>query len=87
MNKFRNNLVPPVFDTFLKPVTDLHEYNTRFSSNQSFPIPKVRTNYRIFNIRFQGAKIWNSLTKNIKFLSIDKFKKNVKENFIHNYLV
>ncbi len=46
--------------TFLDLQT-LHDYNTRFSLNQTFAIPKVRTNYGIFNIRYQGAKVWNSI--------------------------
>ena len=47
--------------------------------------PKIRTNYGIFNIRFQGAKIWNSITANIKFLPYHKFKNKIKVNFVESY--
>ena len=59
VKKYHDQLLPPVFDTFFKPVINVHEYNTRFSLNQTFFTPKVRTNYGMFNIRFQGTKIWN----------------------------
>ena len=30
-----------------------HNYNTRSASNMFYNLPKVRTNYKIFNIRFK----------------------------------
>ena len=32
----------------------------------SYSIPKIKTNYGKFNIRFIGAKIWNSLSESAK---------------------
>ena len=31
----------------------------------TFSLPNLRTNYSIFNIRFQGTKIWNGLDESI----------------------
>ena len=42
-------------------------------------------NYKIFNIRYQGAKIWNGFSDNIKLLSLKQFKKKLKSNIIANY--
>lgn len=85
MYKFHNNLLPSVFDTFFTRVNKTHNYNTRLSSKLSYSLPKVRTNYGIFNIRFQGPKIWNSVDENTKSLSLQKFKKQIKSDFIKDY--
>ena len=50
-----------------------HNYNTRLSSRMTYALPKTRTNYGIFNIRYQGAKIWNAISDNIKLLSLKHF--------------
>ena len=72
-------------DQLLPPVSCVHEYSTRFSVNQTFFTPKVRTNYGIFNIRFQGTKIWNSIAGSTKSLLLSKFKKKNKEKMIEKY--
>ena len=40
---------------------------------------------RIFNIRFQGPKVWNSLDKNVKSTSKRKFKENLKRELLSKY--
>jgi hypothetical protein len=70
---------------FFKPVINVHEHNTRFSLNQTVFTPKVRTNYGMFNIRFQGTKIWNSIAENPKSLPLRKFKKKNKEKILEKY--
>ena len=66
MHKIHNKLLPSYFDSFFNPVLRIHNYNTRSAANQSYYLPRARTNYGIFNIRFQGPKVWNSLGKDIK---------------------
>jgi hypothetical protein len=83
--KFHNQLLPPIFDSFFSTVASQHNHGTRLSSKQSFLLPKARTNYGIFNIRFQGAQIWNSIAENVKFHSLKKFKLIVKETFLQSY--
>ena len=36
----------------------------------TYAIPKARANYEIFNIRFQGAKVWNDISDDIVLLSL-----------------
>ena len=67
------------------PINKVHKYNTRLSSKMSYSLPKARTNYGIFNIRFQGVKVWNSLDESTKLLSPPQFKKKLKLDFIDNY--
>ena len=51
----------------------------------TYALPKTRTNYGTFNIRYQGAKIWNAIGDNIKLLSLKQFKKKLKSNIIASY--
>ena len=63
MFKFHNRLLPSYFDFFFTQVKEIHKYNTRSAANQSYYLPRARTNYGLFNIRFQGPKVWNSFGK------------------------
>ena len=75
----------PVFDNFFVPTSRVHNYSTRLSSSNVYSLTSVRTNYEKFNIRFSGAKIWNSLESDLKLLSIGAFKARLKFNFISRY--
>ena len=85
MYKFHNQLLPSVFDTFLNPVGNIHCYNTRLSSRMTYAIPKARTNYGILNIRFQGVKVWNDISDDIKLLPLKRFKNKLKSLLIDKY--
>ena len=73
------------FDQFYIPVHEAFNYSTRLAVNQSYYLPKTRTNYGIFNIRFQGVKIWNSLEENVKSLSFSQSKKRINIEMIQKY--
>ena len=42
-------------------------------------------NYGIFNIKFFGPKIWNPLDDSVKTLNLKRFKKQFKNQLIHQY--
>ena len=79
MRKFHNKLFPSYFDTFFNSVFNIQNYNTRSAANQFHYLPRARTNYGIFNIRFQGPKVWSSLGKDIKSTPFSKLKKYIKK--------
>ena len=82
MYKYHNQLLPPVFVfLFFAKITEIHKYNTK----QSYYLPKARTNYGIFNIRFQGPSVWNSIDEDIKSSSLSLFKKKMTQQFIKDY--
>ena len=85
MYKFKNRLLPSNFDVFFTSVKESHNYNTRLSSRMTHALPITRTSYGISNIRYQGAKIWNAISENIKLLSLEQFKKKFKSNIIASY--
>ena len=78
--------LPSVFNHYFTTVNEIHAYNTRLASKQSYSLPKTRTNFGIFNVRYQGPKIWNflmSLTK-ITLFPIKEEIKNLM-HFIDSY--
>ena len=68
MHKFHHKKLPSAFTHYFTTVNEIHAYNTRLASKQSYSLPKTRTNFGIFNIRYQGPKIWNSLDESDKKL-------------------
>ena len=77
MYKYHNKLLPSVFISFFTRITQIHNYNTRLAAKQSYYLPKARTNYGIFNIRFQGPSVWNSIDEHIKSSPLSLFKKKI----------
>jgi hypothetical protein len=51
----------------------------------TYSIPKIRTNYGKFNIRFSGVKVWNEIDDEIKKLKPSKFKAEVKKFLLQKY--
>ena len=74
MYDYYSNRLPLIFDNFFKSINKVHQYQTRLASKISYYLPKARTNYGKFNIRFFGAKVWNSIDDSLKSKSRDCFK-------------
>jgi len=85
MHKYHNQLLPSVFNSFFTKVDQVQSYNTGQASKFSYYLPKVRTNYGKFNIRFQGHMIWNSIDEDFKRSSLSLFKLKLKELLTDNY--
>ena len=80
MYKFHRKLLPSIFSNFFTPVRNVHNFNTRLASKSSFVLPSARTNYRIFSLKFQGPKTWNSIDESLKSCSISAFKKKTQKS-------
>jgi hypothetical protein len=85
MYEYNQGTLPKVFDEMFTPVRSKHQYNTRLASKSSYCLPKIRTNYGKFGIRFQGPKIWNSLDESFKTLQKYSFKSKFKKYLINIY--
>ena len=66
MHDFYSGTLPPAFSNYFTPVNKWHKYNTKLASRSSYTLPLVMTNYGKFSIKLKGAKIWNSLSEEIK---------------------
>ena len=83
---FHSGKLPEVFNNFFPPVNLQHNYRTRLASKSSFSLPKARTNYGKFSIRFAGTQICNSVDESIKeTTSISNFKIQMKQFLINLY--
>ena len=51
----------------------------------SFSLPSVGTNYGKFNLRFIGAKIWNTISDDKKRMPKHSFKEAIKSNLLNSY--
>ena len=82
MLNFITVLLPPAFDHFFTPVRSVHTYGTRSTANQSYYIPRAKTN---LIMAFNDPKIWNSTGEDIKQSSLKTFKEKLKSEFINTY--
>lgn len=85
MHDYHRNHLPSVFDDFFKSVKTVHQYNTRLASKKSYYLPKARTNYGKFNIRFIGTKLWNLIEDDIKSKNRNCFKRLISNSILNNY--
>ena len=85
MYKYHRRLLPSSLDDLFTPVHQIHSYDTRLSSNLCFSLPKIRTNFGLFNIRYQGVKAWNVLNETDKQMSFSQLKRKIKADFINQY--
>ena len=66
MFKVHNQLLSPAFDPYFNSVRTIHRYNTILSRKMNFQ----EKNYGIFNIKFQGAEVWNDVSDDIELLPL-----------------
>ena len=85
MYDYYSNRLPLIFNDFFKSINKVHQYQTRLANKISYYLPKARTNYGKFNIRFFGAKVWNSIEDSLKSESRTCFKNVIKDLLISNY--
>ena len=85
MFDFYSDCLPSVFNCFFLPVNRIHQYNTRLAAKRSYYLPRIRTNYGKFNIRYLGVKIWNSISEQFKSKPRSSFKKFLVDSFIDTY--
>ena len=77
MFKIVNGLTPPYLKEMFKDDIGSQYYSLRQSN--TLQIPKVRTDIYRNSFAYTGAKLWNSLPKDLKEEpSISKFKKRIK---------
>ena len=63
MYKFHNNRLHAVFDSYFMKTSKINKYKTRLSTRHAYALPKTRTNYGIFSMKFTGQKFGTKLIK------------------------
>ena len=59
-----------VLSIFFQKLNKVHVYATSLASKKSSYLPKATTNNGKFNIRFNGAKLWNSIKEELKLARV-----------------
>ena len=85
MHQFFIGKLPKIFDSFFIKTSDKHNVNTRFATRTTFYVPKIRTNYGKFNIRYNGPTLWNETDERFKILTPYSFKRELSLHFISLY--
>ena len=85
MHQFVTGKLPKIFDSFFTKTSDMHNVNTRFATRSTFYVPKIRTNYGKFNIRYNGPILWNETDERFKILTPYSFKRELSLHFINFY--
>ena len=82
MFRIQNSLLPALGHHQFVVNSATHEYGTR--KKDDLKLPYCRTNLRQNTICFQGPKLWNNLSSDIKQTgSLNIFKQGVKQLIIN----
>ena len=87
MHQFFNGKLPKIFDSIFIKTSDTHNVNTRFATRSTFYVPKIRTKYGKFNIRYNGPILWNETDDRFKILTPYSFNRELSLHFINFYYV
>ena len=80
-----HRLQPAIFDDYFKFVTSVSRHRLRSVNDDKLYLPFFKNKSGQNLIKFKGVKIWNSLPKNIRTLSLVKFKKSCRQ-YVKNYI-
>ena len=83
MYKYKQNLLPKVFDGYFTTVSQTHGHFTRSSARNDYRAPQARSNYGLNRLKNEGVKIWNGFSAEIRNSgNIKQFITNVKTNLL-----
>ena len=85
MQQYYSKQLPETFDNLFQPLSCKHNYKTRLASKNNYCLPKARTNFGKFNVRYYGVKIWTSLDSSEKLMNKSALKKKLSSDKIATY--
>ena len=74
LHHHHNNLLPNSFSTYFQELSVVHQRTTRASARGDYKIISCKKAFGQRSIRYQGAKLWNSLNDDIRSAGKHKFK-------------
>ena len=79
MYKHFTNQLPEVFRNYFCTHNEIHNYRTRH--NNSYMLPKIKTDFAYKTVKTMGPVKWNALENKIKSSSkVKTFRKQIKNN-------
>ena len=85
MYQHSKQALPPCISSFFSPISSIHSLRTGSTTKKNLYIPKFPFSRRQNSIKYQGAKIWNSVPINIRNQNFNKFKSNFKNSLLEKY--
>ena len=74
-----------LFDDYFKYLSLQHHHITRSISNKNLYLQRMKTHRGLTFFSYNGIKIWNKITINIKLLSKYSFNRCIKLMLINKY--
>ena len=82
--QFQKKETPRALYDLVQLASDVHNYNTRYATNQNLYRPPSRTNYGLARFRVVAPQIWEAMPFEIKCLPFNTFKKEYKRLLLDN---
>ena len=77
-NSWRGNLL-------LEKSSTIHDHHTRFSKNENYSFPQMKSNLGKNSFNFMGPKIWAEIENSLKRLPLKRFKNCISTMMINEY--
>ena len=76
--QYQKKDTPPTLYDVVQPALAVHNYNTRYATNQKLCRPFSRTNYGLARFSVVASQTWEATPTKIKCLPLNSFKKECK---------
>ena len=87
MYKIESNIAPPYLTDMFQKSFEVHNHNTRSSSNKSFVCPGGHGKLYTKTFAFYGTKLWNSLPSQLTDIkALELFKSRCKTHFMDKFI-
>ena len=92
MHQHSRGMLPSIFNSLFQKLSNKHTRQTRATTNHNLHILKYSTNRSQKSIKYQGDKLWNSLSVELRNQSFSKLKLNYKlillniDNILINFI-
>ena len=78
MHQFFNNSLPNSFSGFFQELSQIRQRVTRASARGDYNVLRCKKASGQKSIKYQGAKLWNKLSNDIRLAGKNIFKKQLK---------
>ena len=86
MHQYSNKHLPICFTSFFTQTSSIHNRSARSNIRNNLYLPHFLWSRCQRSIKFQGAKIWNSISPHIRNQSFNTFKRNIKIQLLNSYI-
>ena len=86
MHQYSNKHLPLCFTSFFTQTSSIHNRSTRSNMRNDLYLPHFLSSQCQRSIKYQGAKIWNSISSNIRNQSFHTFKRDIKIQLLNSYI-